>query len=109
MGVLVAWFALGFLVVGLDYRRIYTLANRLTSIQKALITASYIHKAFEIDNAMKMTFMAQMDPFRTIPVSLQDAVYVHCKETLAELGLDGTPRAEDLDIETHLRLCAVFG
>jgi 16S rRNA (adenine1518-N6/adenine1519-N6)-dimethyltransferase len=29
--------------------------------------------------------------------------------TLAELGLDGTMRAEDLDLETHLRLCAAFG
>ncbi len=28
---------------------------------------------------------------------------------LAELGLDGTVRAEDLDREQHLRLCAVFG
>jgi 16S rRNA (adenine1518-N6/adenine1519-N6)-dimethyltransferase len=28
---------------------------------------------------------------------------------LAELGLDGTVRAEELDIEQHLRLCAVFG
>lgn len=28
---------------------------------------------------------------------------------LAELGLEGTVRAEDLDIEQHLRLCAVFG
>lgn len=28
---------------------------------------------------------------------------------LAELGLDGTTRAEDLDIEQHLRLCAAFG
>jgi 16S rRNA (adenine1518-N6/adenine1519-N6)-dimethyltransferase len=28
---------------------------------------------------------------------------------LAELGLPGTVRAEDLDIEQHLRLCAAFG
>jgi 16S rRNA (adenine1518-N6/adenine1519-N6)-dimethyltransferase len=28
---------------------------------------------------------------------------------LAELGLDGTTRAEDLDLEQHLRLCAAFG
>jgi 16S rRNA (adenine1518-N6/adenine1519-N6)-dimethyltransferase len=28
---------------------------------------------------------------------------------LAELGLDGTVRAEALDIEQHLRLCNVFG
>lgn len=28
---------------------------------------------------------------------------------LAELGLEGTVRAEALDIEQHLRLCAVFG
>ena len=28
---------------------------------------------------------------------------------LAELGLEGTTRAEDLDLEQHLRLCAVFG
>jgi 16S rRNA (adenine1518-N6/adenine1519-N6)-dimethyltransferase len=28
---------------------------------------------------------------------------------LAELGLDGTARAETLDTEQHLRLCAVFG
>jgi 16S rRNA (adenine1518-N6/adenine1519-N6)-dimethyltransferase len=28
---------------------------------------------------------------------------------LAELGLDGTIRAEALDLEQHLRLCAVFG
>jgi 16S rRNA (adenine1518-N6/adenine1519-N6)-dimethyltransferase len=28
---------------------------------------------------------------------------------LNELGLDGTIRAEDLDIEAHLRLCQVFG
>ena len=28
---------------------------------------------------------------------------------LAELGLEGTIRAEDLDREQHLRLCAVFG
>ncbi len=28
---------------------------------------------------------------------------------LAELGLDGAVRAEDLDREQHLRLCAVFG
>jgi hypothetical protein len=27
---------------------------------------------------------------------------------LAELGLDGTVRAEDLDLEQHLRLCAAF-
>jgi 16S rRNA (adenine1518-N6/adenine1519-N6)-dimethyltransferase len=27
---------------------------------------------------------------------------------LAELGLPGTTRAEDLDVETHLRLCAAF-
>jgi 16S rRNA (adenine1518-N6/adenine1519-N6)-dimethyltransferase len=30
-------------------------------------------------------------------------------QRLAELGLDGTVRAETLDIEQHLRLCAVFG
>jgi 16S rRNA (adenine1518-N6/adenine1519-N6)-dimethyltransferase len=29
--------------------------------------------------------------------------------TLAELGLPGTVRAEDLDVEQHLRLCAAFG
>ena len=29
--------------------------------------------------------------------------------TLAELGIDGTKRAEDLDLEQHLRLCAAFG
>jgi len=28
---------------------------------------------------------------------------------LAQLGLDGTARAEDLDVERHLRLCAAFG
>ncbi len=28
---------------------------------------------------------------------------------LAELGLDGTARAEALDLEQHLRLCGVFG
>src|SRR5262249_23174818 len=28
---------------------------------------------------------------------------------LAELGLEGTTRAEALDLEQHLRLCAVFG
>jgi 16S rRNA (adenine1518-N6/adenine1519-N6)-dimethyltransferase len=28
---------------------------------------------------------------------------------LAELGLDGTRRSEDLDLEQHLRLCAAFG
>ena len=28
---------------------------------------------------------------------------------LSELGLDGTVRAEDLDMEQHLRLCQVFG
>jgi 16S rRNA (adenine1518-N6/adenine1519-N6)-dimethyltransferase len=28
---------------------------------------------------------------------------------LAKLGIDGSVRAEALDIETHLRLCAVFG
>jgi 16S rRNA (adenine1518-N6/adenine1519-N6)-dimethyltransferase len=28
---------------------------------------------------------------------------------LAELGLDGTVRAETLDVEQHLRLCAAFG
>jgi hypothetical protein len=28
---------------------------------------------------------------------------------LAELGLDGTIRAEMLDVEQHLRLCQVFG
>jgi 16S rRNA (adenine1518-N6/adenine1519-N6)-dimethyltransferase len=28
---------------------------------------------------------------------------------LAELGLPGTVRAEDLDVEQHLRLCAAFG
>lgn len=28
---------------------------------------------------------------------------------LADLGLEGTVRAEDLDIEQHLRLCAAFG
>ncbi len=28
---------------------------------------------------------------------------------LAELGLDGTARAETLDLEQHLRLCAAFG
>jgi 16S rRNA (adenine1518-N6/adenine1519-N6)-dimethyltransferase len=28
---------------------------------------------------------------------------------LAELGLEGTVRAEALDIEQHLRLCDVFG
>jgi 16S rRNA (adenine1518-N6/adenine1519-N6)-dimethyltransferase len=28
---------------------------------------------------------------------------------LAELGIDGTVRAEDLDLEQHLRLCQVFG
>ena len=27
---------------------------------------------------------------------------------LIELGLDGTIRAEDLDVEQHLRLCAMF-
>jgi hypothetical protein len=26
-----------------------------------------------------------------------------------ELGLEGTTRAEALDLEQHLRLCAVFG
>jgi 16S rRNA (adenine1518-N6/adenine1519-N6)-dimethyltransferase len=30
-------------------------------------------------------------------------------QKLAELGLDGTTRAEDLDVEQHLRLCAAFG
>ena len=28
---------------------------------------------------------------------------------LAEMGIPGTTRAEDLDLETHLRLCGVFG
>ena len=28
---------------------------------------------------------------------------------LADLGIDGTVRAEDLGLEEHLRLCAVFG
>jgi 16S rRNA (adenine1518-N6/adenine1519-N6)-dimethyltransferase len=28
---------------------------------------------------------------------------------LAELGIEGTARAEDLDVEHHLRLCAAFG
>jgi 16S rRNA (adenine1518-N6/adenine1519-N6)-dimethyltransferase len=28
---------------------------------------------------------------------------------LAEMGIPGTTRAEDLDVETHLRLCRVFG
>ena len=28
---------------------------------------------------------------------------------LAELGIEGTIRAEALDAEQHLRLCAVFG
>jgi 16S rRNA (adenine1518-N6/adenine1519-N6)-dimethyltransferase len=28
---------------------------------------------------------------------------------LAELGLDGRARAETLDLEQHLRLCAAFG
>jgi 16S rRNA (adenine1518-N6/adenine1519-N6)-dimethyltransferase len=28
---------------------------------------------------------------------------------LAELGIPGTTRAEDLDVQQHLRLCAVFG
>jgi hypothetical protein len=27
---------------------------------------------------------------------------------LAELGLSGTGRAEELDVEQHLRLCAAF-
>ena len=30
-------------------------------------------------------------------------------QKLADLGLDATGRAEDLDIEQHLRLCAAFG
>jgi 16S rRNA (adenine1518-N6/adenine1519-N6)-dimethyltransferase len=30
-------------------------------------------------------------------------------QKLAELGLDPTARAEDLDLEQHLRLCAAFG
>jgi 16S rRNA (adenine1518-N6/adenine1519-N6)-dimethyltransferase len=30
-------------------------------------------------------------------------------QKLAELSLEGTVRAEDLDVETHLRLCRVFG
>jgi 16S rRNA (adenine1518-N6/adenine1519-N6)-dimethyltransferase len=29
--------------------------------------------------------------------------------TLADLGLPGTTRAEDLNVEQHLRLCAAFG
>jgi 16S rRNA (adenine1518-N6/adenine1519-N6)-dimethyltransferase len=29
-------------------------------------------------------------------------------EKLAALGLPGTTRAEDLDVEQHLRLCAAF-
>jgi 16S rRNA (adenine1518-N6/adenine1519-N6)-dimethyltransferase len=29
--------------------------------------------------------------------------------TLAELGIPGTTRAEDLEVEQHLRLCAAFG
>lgn len=37
----------------------------------------------------------------------------HAKEAvdrkLLELGIDGTTRAEDLDVEQHLRLCAAFG
>jgi 16S rRNA (adenine1518-N6/adenine1519-N6)-dimethyltransferase len=28
---------------------------------------------------------------------------------LADVGIEGTVRAEDLDIEQHLRLCAAFG
>jgi 16S rRNA (adenine1518-N6/adenine1519-N6)-dimethyltransferase len=30
-------------------------------------------------------------------------------QRLAELGLDGTVRAEELDLQQHLRLCAAFG
>ena len=30
-------------------------------------------------------------------------------QKLADLGIDGTLRAESLDVEQHLRLCAVFG
>ena len=33
----------------------------------------------------------------------------HAADTLAELGIDGNIRAEDLDLEQHLRLSAVFG
>jgi 16S rRNA (adenine1518-N6/adenine1519-N6)-dimethyltransferase len=37
----------------------------------------------------------------------------HTKEKvdrkLAELGIDGTLRAETLDVEQHLQLCAAFG
>jgi hypothetical protein len=28
---------------------------------------------------------------------------------LVELGIDGSIRAEELDVEAHLRLCAAFG
>jgi 16S rRNA (adenine1518-N6/adenine1519-N6)-dimethyltransferase len=41
-------------------------------------------------------------PSRRLDKSLVDA-------RLAELRLDGTVRAETLDLEQHLRLCAVFG
>ncbi len=34
---------------------------------------------------------------------------VEVDRKLAELGIAGTTRAEELDIEQHLRLCAVFG
>jgi 16S rRNA (adenine1518-N6/adenine1519-N6)-dimethyltransferase len=29
--------------------------------------------------------------------------------TLADVGIPGTTRAEDLDVEQHLQLCAAFG
>jgi 16S rRNA (adenine1518-N6/adenine1519-N6)-dimethyltransferase len=77
-------------------------------------------------NAAKRAHVGDVHRFRTF---LRD-LYVHRRKNLrgalagwpsgrrdkeevdrklAELGLDGTVRAEELDIEQHLRLCAAFG
>jgi 16S rRNA (adenine1518-N6/adenine1519-N6)-dimethyltransferase len=77
-------------------------------------------------NAAKRAHVGDVHRFRTF---LRD-LYVHRRKNLrgalaswpsgrrdkqdvdrklAELGLEGTTRAEDLDLEQHLRLCAVFG
>jgi 16S rRNA (adenine1518-N6/adenine1519-N6)-dimethyltransferase len=40
------------------------------------------------------------------PSGRRDKAEVDSK--LAEVGIDGSKRAEDLDIEQHLRLCAAF-
>jgi 16S rRNA (adenine1518-N6/adenine1519-N6)-dimethyltransferase len=77
-------------------------------------------------NAAKRTLVGDVSRFRSF---LRD-LYVHRRKNLrgalagwpsgrrdkeevdrklAELGLDGTVRAEALDVEQHLRLCAAFG